>query len=197
MIHDTRNDTQPARQGRHSSAPSTHPSAHRARTSADTRSVERRVSGEPSDASAGGFSRVLRTLPLTLGVTAVAGVLLVTIAAAIAYNSADPSACILPLAYGALGITSLVGGIVAGLCNREQALLGGVVSGSVFVLLVTIASLICSGAAMDAMGGEASPLFSWLARLGVILIHMLGAYLLRARPEAAMHTSSAHQHRYR
>ncbi len=177
--------------------PETHPErthstgavSHRSSDHASARAAATRGgrAAEPSDAfdpnAQGGFSRVVRTLPLTLALTAAAGVVLVTVATAIAYRAPDPSALTAPLAYSSLGVTSLIGGILSGRRNGEDYLLGGLMAGTSLALLLILISF------FGEANKENSPFFPWLARLGVVLLHVLGAYITRPRAHAVSHAS--------
>ncbi len=139
---------------------------------------------EPSE-TAGGFSRLARPLPLILGLTLAVGAALTLAATAIAYQSPDPSATLTPLAYGALGLTALLGGVVAGRVLRERAVLGGLVSGVAFALLLTVLSWLLPRAADGAAA-------AWLSRAGVVVLHLLGACVARPRATTPGH-AAGHQ----
>ncbi len=184
MSTETRHHTHSSARGRTPDRPS--------RQHADGRAMSgSRRAEEPSD-TAGGFSRILRTLPLSLGLTAVMGLLLLTVATAIAYNMTDPAAVMVPLAYGALGVTALAGGLLAGGMNRDCPIQAGLVSGCACAVLLFLLSL---------LGGEPSdmiaarPAVAWLMRLGVILLHVPTAYMMRSRPKSVgHHTGHGHGH---
>lgn len=196
MNHDNRTHTAHSNAGRHPSERTTHPTAHisdasRTRTSDQRRSIERRGEEKPSDTSAGGFSLALRTLPISLGVSALTGLLLLTVSAAIAYTAIDPTALMTPLAYGVLAVASIAGGMTAGARNRPNALLGGVVSGCTLALLVTVLGLVVG---RGSAASDLSPAAPWLARLGIIVFHVLGAAFFRPRPKPATHSSAHPSH---
>ncbi len=155
----------------------------------------RRHDEKPPDAfdpnETGGFSRLLATLPLTFALTAATGAALVTVAAAVAYRSIDPSALSRPLSYGALGICALVGGIIAGRRCGRSFLAGGFLSGSLFAVVLILLSLVIPGET------DVSPWLMWGTRPAVVLLHLLGAYLVRPREKAASHTAGKHPSRAR
>ncbi len=136
----------------------------------------------------GGFSHILRTLPLTVGLTLLAALLLITLAAAAALRTPDPVALTAPLSWGAIGLSSLLGGILSGRRNPASPVAGALVSGVIVALLLTVAGF-C------AEGGNAS-LAPWLVRLGVILVHLLGGYVSRPRERAAAHHEHPSEHRH-
>ena len=63
-----------------------------------------RPSEEPSDTQAGGFSSVLRSYPIVLGITALTALLLITVAALILQNSPDPTALVPPVSAALLAV---------------------------------------------------------------------------------------------
>ncbi len=139
---------------------------------------------EPSDTQAGGFSRILRKLFLPFAVTTVSGVVFVTALTLAAYQTPDPTALISPLSMAALGLASLAGGITAGKCNRERAMLSSFVSGC------TLAAILCLIAWIG--GGESRETIPWLIRLSAIPLHLLGGFMTRPRKKPAGHTAGKH-----
>lgn len=148
---------------------------------------------EPSDerSRAGGFSRVLRGMPLTLALTALVGLLTVTVAAVVAFAGKDPTAQIWPLSMAALAVTSLVGGFIAARRAENRAGFSAVVSGCLFAALLTIPALLLSGGEGQT-AAALNPAVLWLIRLGVVLLHGLGALFARPRRKPASHTAGKH-----
>ncbi len=141
----------------------------------------------------GGVSRLFRALPLTLALTALSALALMTLGAAVACRAPDPAALVAPVAYGSMGLASLLGGIIAGRRNGEACFTGGLLAGGMVVLLLLLLSFLVKPI------GAGSPLLVWISRFSVVLLHMLGAYLARPRQKAAAHTAGGHSapHRHR
>ena len=142
---------------------------------------------EPSDRPAGGFSRILRGLLLPLAVTALSGVVWITVLSAVAYRSSDPTSLILPLTVTALEISSLAGGIAAGKCGGEGAVGHSLVSGCFLAAVLCLCTLLRGGGVtgMPAVAG-------WLIRISVVPMHLLGGLLVRPRKKPASHTAVKH-----
>ncbi len=135
---------------------------------------------DPHDSNdADGFSRVLRSLPLSVVVTVLAGLALSAVGAAIALRAPDPVALIGPLSWGVVGLASLFGGILSGRRAPASPVGAALLCGAVTVVLLTVAGL-CAG------GGIGSP-SAWLLRLTVLPLHLIGAYLTRPRERAPSH----------
>ncbi len=173
----------------HSAHPASHSAPARAALPASHNRPQASAGGmEPPDEIAGGFSRILRTLPLTLAITALMGLLLVTITAAIAWNAPGPTALARPLSLVSLAVTALGGGIVAGRRNREQAVLGGMLSGVLFALVL----ILLSWAAGDT-AGQLPSVMIWPVRLGTVVLHAMGAFLTRPRPHSQTGKHTTHR----
>lgn len=180
MRTDTRKTNQHPSVGKHPDRPAHATPAVRAKA---------RQTEEPSDDISGGFSRILRTLPLTLAVSALSGAVFVTAVTIAAFFSPDPTALTPILSVVALALTALVGGLVAGKQNPDNPLAGSLLSGCLMAGVLLLLSLLFSGATD---GAEGSAWLPWLMRLGVILIHALGGFLTRPRPKTVAHTTGKH-----
>ena len=145
---------------------------------------------EPSDHSAGGFSSTMRALLLPLAVTVAAGLAAVTVSAAMAASSADPTALIPPLSVAALVTAALAGSITAGLCRRTRAVASALISGCLLTALLCLAGLLSGGA--DAPWAELSPAIPWLIRLLPVPVSAVGGLLTRPRPQKNTHTAGKH-----
>ncbi len=139
---------------------------------------------EPSDTQAGGFSRILRKLFLPFAVTTASGVIFVTALTLAAYRSPDPTALVTPLSVAALWLASLAGGITAGKCAGEKAMIGSLISGCM------LAAILCLIAWIN--GGEEQGVIPWLIRLATVPIHLLGGFVTRPRKKPAGHTAGKH-----
>lgn len=127
----------------------------------------------------GGFSRIFGSLPLVCGLTTVIGVALSLVSAACLLYAPDPVA-LLPVASRlSVCLASLLGGILAARKIPAAPLAGGLASGSVMALILTVAGLCL---------GEGS-MWAWMTRLGSLPLHLVGAYLARPRARAAAHTA--------
>ncbi len=151
------------------------------------RSATARRPEEPSE-EAGGFSRVLVKLPLSLVCTVLAGAGLLTGATAAALATSDPTALAHPLSGGVLALAAFVGGLISGFRCRGQELAAGLLTGGMLVLILTLLSPV-AGAAEGA-----PPVAVWLTRLGALALSVLGAYLTRKRPEKKAHNAPSSRH---
>lgn len=146
---------------------------------------------EPSDQSAGGFSRTLRNLLLPAAVSAATGLVAVTALTAVATSSApDPSALVPALSAVALALASFAGGLTAGKCHGERAMAGSLISGSLLAALLCLIGLVSGGGHAGTWSAYPGAVV-WLIRLAPLPIHALGGLLTRPRPKKASHTVSA------
>ncbi len=118
-----------------------------------------------------------RSLPLSTAFTVLLLLVLVTVAAAVALRAPDPTALITPLAWGSVGLASLVGGMIAGRRSPERPVVAGLLCGGAVVLLLVVAGL--------AFGGQGAS--AWLLRLCVLPLHLIGACVTRPRRASAAH----------
>lgn len=139
---------------------------------------------EPSDDTAGGFSRMLHTLLPVLAVTVLSGIVFVTAMTLAAYYSPDPTALTVPLSAAALLLTALAVGITAGKCNPHRPTASALLAGFLLAAALTLLSLLC--------GGENDTLLPWLLRLAVMPAALLGGFLTRPKPKAPAHQVSRH-----
>lgn len=132
---------------------------------------------EPSDHSADGFSAPVRRLILPPIVSAVTGVVAVTVITAFAVGSADPTFWIEGLSPLVTALASLAGGITAGLCHRRRAAASAILYGGILAgILCAIGLLAKTNAPMD-----------WLTRLLPLPICAMGGFLTRPKPPKAGH----------
>jgi putative membrane protein (TIGR04086 family) len=142
-----------------------------------------RPSEEPSDTQAGGFSSILRSYPLVLGITALTALLLVTVVALALCNSPDPTALISPVSAALLAVSALIGGIAAGKMNKDCPVAASLVCGGLTAALLILISLIFAGK---------GDLLAWGMRLSVLPLHLLGGILTRPKPHSPTHTAGKH-----
>jgi putative membrane protein (TIGR04086 family) len=142
-----------------------------------------RQSEEPSDTQAGGFSSILRSYPVVLGITALTALLLTTVGALILRGSSDPTALISPVSAAVLAVSSLIGGIIAGKMNKESPVAASLVCGGLTAVLLILIALF--------FGGKGD-LLSWGMRIGILPLHLPGGILTRPKPKAPTHTAGKH-----
>ena len=167
----------------HSHHPSQNPVGRHPDRPAPTRV---RPNEEPSDTKAGGFSSILQSYPVVLGITALAALLLTTVTAFILHNSPDPTALIPPVSAAVLAVSSLIGGMVSGKLNRAQPVSASLVCGGLTAVLLILISLFFEGK---------GDLLAWGMRMSVIPLHLLGGILTRPKPQAPTHTAGKHPSR--
>ena len=146
---------------------------------------------EPSDPHAGGFFHTLKGLLLPFAVAAATGLGAVTLLTVAVGNHPDPSGLIPILGAVALTLSSLAGGIAAGLCNRDRAIAGSLVSGGILTALLCAVGLIFGGQTAGIWSAY-PPIVAWVIRLVPLPIHALGGVLTRPRPQKASHTAGGH-----
>ncbi len=167
----------------HSHHPSQNPVGRHPDRPAPTRV---RPSEEPSDTKAGGFSSILQSYPVVLGITALIALLLTTVAALILYNSPDPTSLIFSASAAVLAVSSLMSGIIAGKMNKESPVAASLVCGGLTAVLLILIALF--------FGGKGD-LLSWGMRIGILPLHLLGGILTRPKPKAPTHTAGKHPSR--
>ena len=111
---------------------------------------------------------------LLLGIAS--AVLLLLLFTAVAYEQPDPASVVQPLALAALVLSSVLCGVFAGRPS-ENPLLAGAVSGAIYMLVLTLLSLLSLGDA----SGEISALWNIILHASVIAASVLGAWIGRKR----------------
>ncbi len=137
-----------------------------------------------------GFGRVFMAALFALPVTAVIGLVLLLIVTAVAYANPDPDSLTTPLSMAVLGLTALLGGLVAARRGQTAPLLCGLLAGLLFTLLLLVLTLFFSDDARTQLTlGLSSPVL-WMLHGGVVLLSALGGKLGSRRA-----TKSKHQKR--
>ena len=137
---------------------------------------------EPSHQAEGGFSSILRRYPVVLVLTALIGLVAVTVAALILYNSPDPTRGVLPASVLVLAVASLGGGITVGKMTPTAPGVAGLICGGLTGGLLLICSLIWGD------GGA----LRWCMCGGSVLFHLLGGVIARPRKKSPTHTAGKH-----
>lgn len=131
----------------------------------------------------GTFSTSLMAALFALPITVAIGLVLLLIVTAVAYSQPDPDSLSTPLSLGALGLTSLLGGLVAARRGRSRGLFCGFLSGLLFTLLLLGASLFFGDDTKTQLTlGFSAPL-TWGLHIVVVLLALLGAKIGSHRPE--------------
>lgn len=141
---------------------------------------------EPPDTQTGGFSSILRSYPVTLGITVLTALLLITVSALILYNSPDPTALIPPVSAAVLAVAALIGGIIAGKLNPSSPVPASLICGGLTAALLILVSLFAGG------GGD---FLTWGIRIGILPLHLLGGILTRPKTKLPTHTAGNHPSR--
>ena len=137
-----------------------------------------------------GLIHVLSAALFALPVTAAVGLVLLLIVTAVACANPDPDSLTTPLSLAALGLTALLGGLVAARRGQSRSLLCGATLGLLLTLLLLGASLFYGEDMRQQLTlGVSSPV-SWSLHGGVVLLASLGGKLGGRRK-----TSSKHHHR--
>ena len=160
--------------GKHTDRPA-HPVSHGKSTARQTE--------KPFDEASDGFSAILRSLPLSLGVTALTAIVFLTALAFAAYFSPDPMPLTKALSAVALALASVMGGLVAGRLNPARPLGASLLTGGTAVAVLLLLTL---------LPGEDGGLLSLLLRPAALLFHLLGGIMSRPRKKAPTHTAVKH-----
>lgn len=116
-----------------------------------------------------------------LPIVALIGLLLLLVAAAIAYANADPDALITPLALSALGLTALLGGFLSARRGRRTPAMCGLIMGLLLLLCVYGASLAFGDESRAALTLGLSTPLSLALHACVVLLSLIGGVLGRRR----------------
>lgn len=92
------------------------------------------------------FITVLKNSAIGLIVTLLSGIVLISVACAIAYANPDPESITLPLALASLMISMFAGGFVCSRLTRSSPLFCGIVCGSMITLCTMLLALCLVGA---------------------------------------------------
>ncbi len=131
---------------------------------------------------ASGFSRAMTSGLFALPVTAVLGLIFLTVGVWVAYSNPDPASLSTPLALGALALTSLLGGFVASRRNGgNNAALCGLCGGCLFTVVLFILSLLFGDEARATMSLGLSSPAAWGIHAGVVGLEILGSLMGRPR----------------
>lgn len=134
-----------------------------------------RVESEP--ASEDSFTAALMAALFALPITAIIGLIFLLIVTAVAYGSPDPDALTTPLSLSVLGLTSLLGGLVASRRRGTRPILCGLLLGLLWTLLLWAVSLLFGDEARSQLTlGFPAPAL-WGLHGGAVLISMLGGKL--------------------
>lgn len=137
-----------------------------------------------SDHASSGLWRTVNGALFALPVTVVLGAIFLCVLAIVAHASSDPDAMLTPLAMCALGLASLMGGLVGERRSSAHPAAVGAVGGVMLVVLLWFVSLFFGRSAREALSMGASPLVGIALRVGVIVMEIIGAYLGTYRPRA-------------
>lgn len=151
--------------------PALMPAQHRQATV--NRFADAGTRSEPS--KEGRFTTVLMAALFALPVTMIIGLVLLLVVAVVAYNQPDPDSLTTPLSLGVLGLTSVLGGLVAARRGGSRGLLCGFLSGLLFTLLILSLSLFFGDEARSQLALSCSPLLTWGLHIGVVFLEILGA----------------------
>lgn len=135
---------------------------------------EGRAADRPSDTPlSGAFFSAVFAMPFVLLI----GLLFLLIGTLVGYRSADPHGLIPYLSLAALGLTSLLGGLIAARRRRGHPLLSGLLCGLLINLLMLAASLFFGDAEKATLSLSYPSLAKWGLHAAVALLALLGARL--------------------
>ncbi len=144
--------------------------------------LEASIGAKSSDERTGSFSRALVSSLFAIPVTAVLGLIFLTVGTWVAYSNPDPASLSTPMALGALALTSLLGGFVASRRNGgESAMLCGLCGGCLFTVVLFILSLLFGDEARATMSLGLSSPAAWGIHAGVVGLEILGALIGKPR----------------
>ncbi len=147
---------------------------------------EASIGAKASAEGAGGFARAMTSGLLALPVTAILGLIFLTVGVWVAYSNPDPTSLSTPLSLGALALSSLLGGFVASRRNGgNNAALCGLCGGCLFTAVLFILSLLFGDEARATMSLGLSSVASWGVHAGVVGLEILGALMGRPRRKSS------------
>lgn len=115
------------------------------------------------------------------------GLILVSVMAGLAMTQADPAAMTTPLSLSVLGISSMVGGLIAARRCGHSPLLCGLLFGALFVLTLWVLSFVFGGRGESPLSLNLSFSISLLARAAAIGLAIAGAYIGTRRTKRPTH----------
>lgn len=131
-----------------------------------------RTSEQPAEAGwAGAFASALFAMPFVL----VIGVLFLLICTLVAFRSDDPHVLVMPLSLAALGLTSLMGGLISARRRRGNPLLSGLLCGLFINLLLLGLSLFFGESTTTELTLGYSGLAKWGLHAAATVLSVLGA----------------------
>jgi len=149
------------------------------------------IGAKSSAEGASGFPRAITSGLFALPVTAILGLIFLTVGVWVAYSNPDPASLSTPLSLGALALSSLLGGFVASRRNSgNNAALCGLCGGCVFTAALFILSLLFGDEARATMSLGLSSVASWGVHAGVVALEILGALMGRPRRKAPSHRTA-------
>ena len=165
-----------------------HAGAHRPRAANEGRNS----ADGAENISENGLAVSLFAALFALPVAAVIGFILLLIVTMVACANADPDALTTPLALAALGLTSLMGGMVAAIRGYRHPLLSAVIFG-LFLILLQLAGLLFYSDELRAQLSMGVPaLGRWGMRLSVLPFSLLGGGIGKKRDRVRHHTHGHH-----
>ncbi len=108
----------------------------------------------------------------SFGITVAIGAGMILLCSMIAYFLPDPLSMILPLSYLAVGLTALIGGLIAGKLHGGAPLIVGLINGMLLTALILIGSLF-----FRSMANGYTAWISALLHAAVLLLSFLGALI--------------------
>ncbi|MBE6586181.1 MAG: TIGR04086 family membrane protein [Ruminococcaceae bacterium] len=130
-----------------------------------------------ANAAEGGFTHALMAALFALPVAAMLGFLILLVMSTVAFTDPDPDRLTLPLALGALSLTSLMGGFIAARRGRTNPLLCGALLGLLLLLLLVCGSMIMGNETAVSLSTNLPAAAMWGLRGCVPLLSWLGAKL--------------------
>ena len=134
------------------------------------------------DHETGALWRAVSGALFALPVTVLLGAIFLCVLAIVANASADPDAMLSPLAMCALGLASLLGGLVGERRSEAHPLAVGLAGGAMLVVLLWFVSLFFGTGAREALSMGAPPVVGIALRVGVVVMEIIGAYIGTYRP---------------
>lgn len=119
----------------------------------------------------GAFFSAIFALPFMLLI----GFVFLLIITVVSYRSTDPHALVMPLSLVALGLTSLLGGLIASRRKRGNGLLSGLLCGLLFNLVLLTLSLFWHDGDKVTLSLGLDSLVKWGLHAGIALLSVIGA----------------------
>lgn len=119
------------------------------------------------------FGKMLKNCIIAVGIACVAAIVLLAVFAMVSYSNPDPDKLTFPLSLAALYLGAFIAGIITARKNGEKILIGGILSGLIYLVVVFMISLIPEEAAFISKLSGGQRVIAHLALMAAVVIGSL------------------------